>query len=112
MSTTPQQQDDASAVWRLVMEELRANQAGTSVPIEAFSEETRLGAGGLGISSLLLLRIFVNLKSPSCLRSRTPPSQTQSSTPSATSYRSSAKPSAVIARLPNRARSDEGAPVR
>jgi acyl carrier protein len=62
MSTTPQQQDDASAVWRLVMEELRANQAGTSVPIEAFSEETRLGAGGLGISSLLLLRIFVKLE--------------------------------------------------
>lgn len=54
--------DDATAVRRIVLDEVRANQPGSGQRIEPITDDVVLGSGGLGISSLLLLRIFVKLE--------------------------------------------------
>jgi len=53
---------DAVVVRRVVLDELRANQRDPGHGPESFTDDVPLGTGGLGISSLLLLRIFVKLE--------------------------------------------------
>lgn len=69
MSTTPSmtdaKHDDAATVRQIVVEELRANQPTQNEKpqgLDSVTDDIPLGDGGLGISSLLLLRIFVKLE--------------------------------------------------
>jgi acyl carrier protein len=59
---TTRTRDDATAVRRIVLDEVRANQPGADQQIEPITDDVVLGSGGLGISSLLLLRIFVRIE--------------------------------------------------
>jgi acyl carrier protein len=54
--------DTAGIVRRVVADELRANQVAASAPLDQVTDDLVLGSGGLGISSLLLLHIFVKLE--------------------------------------------------
>lgn len=55
-------QDTAGVVRRVVVDELRANQITATDPPAQVTDDLVLGSGGLGISSLLLLHIFVKLE--------------------------------------------------
>lgn len=61
-TTSGATRNDATSVRRVVLDEVRANQPGATTAIESFADSVPLGSGGLGISSLLLLRIFVKLE--------------------------------------------------
>jgi acyl carrier protein len=60
--STPPPRDDATAVRRIVLDEVRANQPAPGKPVQPITDDIVLGSGGLGVSSLLLLRIFVKLE--------------------------------------------------
>lgn len=54
--------DVATAVRQVVVDELRTHKPASSTELAAITDGALLGEGGLGISSLLLLRIFVKLE--------------------------------------------------
>lgn len=62
LSMADTKHDDTWTVRQIVVEELRANQPAPSERLDSITDDILLGDGGLGISSLLLLRIFVKLE--------------------------------------------------
>jgi acyl carrier protein len=66
MSTTPSVNDaltdNTAAVRRVIIDVLLANKTAHVSGPEAVSDDVVLGSGGLGISSLLLLHVFVKLE--------------------------------------------------